>query len=340
MKSEVTEHLIVARSLPWQQDLITALVKLRNEQQLPHAILIELDTQVDNEAFGWHLIKSLLCLSPVEALSCNECSNCQLVRANNFPDFTYVTVVENDKTHKLNKDIKIDQIRRLIHRFSLTSTQTLGKYALIYPAEKMNQSAANSLLKTLEEPADNSTLILLTHHANRLPITIRSRCQRWQIKNPDHQQAMAWLQTEGITASVSEEYLSLSGNDPQLALALNQQDFSHHFNEFSQLLDQFLQNQVDVVQLQNSLKNLDNVLIQLLIKNTFKHLIMSQTGLPLTQNTKHTLKGLLQLQTFAMHILNTADNNLNLQLQFEDVLLSLKHLMNDHHSGGNNYARA
>ena len=163
---------VIGEALPWQRPLVQKLGSLRQQHRLPHALLIELQTQVDSRAFGWYLVMALLCESPEDGNPCQVCPACALMRANNYPDFTFTTLLENDKTHKLNKDIKIDQIRRLIHQLSLTDSRQGGKFALIYPAEKMNPSAANSLLKTLEEPSSNSTLILLTHNPGRLPVTI------------------------------------------------------------------------------------------------------------------------------------------------------------------------
>ena len=176
MKNEIPVfNPVIPFAEKWQLDLVKQLIELKQQQKLPHAILIELRTSVDSRSFGWHLASSLFCQSDGQDKPCGQCQACQLMSANNYPDFFFTTLIDNDKTHKLNKDIKIDQIRRLIHQFSLTRNLQAGKVALIYPAEKLNKSSANSLLKTLEEPSSDSTLILLTHNAGRLPITIRSR---------------------------------------------------------------------------------------------------------------------------------------------------------------------
>ncbi len=242
-KTDAAETIIPA-ALPWQLPLVQKLVSLQQRHRLPHALLVELQTQVDSRAFGWYLVSALLCENPKDGNPCQGCQACALMRANNYPDFTFSTLLENDKTHKLNKDIKIDQIRRLIHQLSLTDSRQGGKFALIYPAEKMNPSAANSLLKTLEEPSSNSTLILLTHNPGRLPVTIRSRCQRWSLNNPDATSARAWLLEQGMQDAELDSYLQLTQSDVQLALQLHQQDFAPHLQQFGKLLHEFLDDRI------------------------------------------------------------------------------------------------
>lgn len=90
-------------------------------------------------------------------------------------DFFRVEQELNDKTGKTKKHIDIDQIRSL--REALRRRAAMGgcKVALIDGAEKMNTSASNALLKTLEEPGENTILFLITPHREALLETIRSR---------------------------------------------------------------------------------------------------------------------------------------------------------------------
>jgi DNA polymerase III subunit delta' len=321
-------ELFEASALPWQQLLVDQLVELKRANKLPHGLLIELQTSVNSINFGWYLVSALLCESTTIRPPCGECKPCSLMRANNYPDFTYTTLQENEKTHKPNKDIKIDQIRRLIHQISLTNSLNAGKYALIYPAEKMNSSSANSLLKTLEEPSDKSTLILLSHHSSRLPVTIRSRCQKWVVNNPDQEQALQWLSHKGLDQKLSDEYLKLSGDDPQLALEMSQQNFYQDYQEFSQLLQRYFQNQMDASTLVNSLKSLDANTVRSIVKNELMRFIHKQLEAGLTQNIKLKIIQLLNLIRKADWVLHVEDNNLNLQLQLEDVLISMKQILN------------
>jgi DNA polymerase-3 subunit delta' len=76
---------------------------------------------------------------------------------------------------------------------SLTSYEGTGKVAIIEPANKMTVNAANSLLKTLEEPAGATLLVLIADRVGRLPATIFSRCQRIDFAPPPEAEAIAWL---------------------------------------------------------------------------------------------------------------------------------------------------
>ncbi len=127
--------------------------------------------------------KSLLCEQSKGSLSCDSCETCLKIDEGTHPD---VIVVDYDfqkqvllKTEKSNT-ISIETIRYLKQFFSLTTY--LGKYkiAIIDSAETLQKDAANSLLKLLEEPADNCIIILITTSLGVLPKTILSRCE--QIK--------------------------------------------------------------------------------------------------------------------------------------------------------------
>lgn len=89
--------------------------------------------------------------------------------------------------------IGIEQIRELVADLSLTSFEGGGKVAVIEPANAMTANAANSLLKTLEEPPGDALLILVADKTGRLPATIFSRCQRINIPVPPESESLAWL---------------------------------------------------------------------------------------------------------------------------------------------------
>ena len=92
---------------------------------------------------------------------------------------------------KPRSEIVIEQIRHLSQRLSLSSQFGGLQVVLIDPADKMNASAANALLKTLEEPSASTVIILVSDKPSRLPATIRSRCQRVQVHVPPHAQSLA-----------------------------------------------------------------------------------------------------------------------------------------------------
>ena len=76
---------------------------------------------------------------------------------------------------------------------SLTSYEGRGKVAVIEPADIMTSEAANSLLKTLEEPPGDTLLILVADRTGQLPATVFSRCQRIDLRVPGEQEGLLWL---------------------------------------------------------------------------------------------------------------------------------------------------
>ncbi len=122
------------------------------------------------------------------------------------------------------ESIGIEQIRGLVAEFSLTSYGGGGKVAIIEPANAMTTNAANSLLKTLEEPSGDALLILIADRAGKLPATIFSRCQRIEIALPGEVEALDWL-GRLRPGTAWAEALRLAGNAPLAAIsALDQLD--------------------------------------------------------------------------------------------------------------------
>jgi DNA polymerase-3 subunit delta' len=161
----------------------------------------------------------LLCERPSpEGARCSQCTPCKLAAAGSHPDMHVISPPEDKQT------ILIDQIRALASVLGMKSHGGGRKIALIYPADRMNPPAANSLLKTLEEPTDNTVLILVSERPARLPATIRSRCQVCRIAPPSEKQARAWLSTHTKDGEDIETLLRLSAGAPLKALALAQDE--------------------------------------------------------------------------------------------------------------------
>jgi DNA polymerase-3 subunit delta' len=102
----------------------------------------------------------------------------------------------------------------------MTSHAGGHKVAIIQPADAMNSNAANSLLKTLEEPTRNTVLILLTAMPGKLPATICSRCQQLRLVPPPLSVAQRWLESSGVPADVATRCLQMTGGAPLKALEL------------------------------------------------------------------------------------------------------------------------
>ncbi len=135
---------------------------------------------------------SLLCQNYTSE-ACGFCHSCQLTQSNSHPDLHWV------KPEKEGKSITVDQIRAC-NRLAHESSQLNGyRVFIIEPAEAMNESASNALLKTLEEPGQKCLFLLVTQNHERLLPTIQSRCQQWVVATPSTEQAMSWMSEQGAS---------------------------------------------------------------------------------------------------------------------------------------------
>ena len=116
--------------------------------------------------------------------------------------------------------IKIEQIRDLNQALHLTSHCSGWKVALIAPAEVMTHNAANTLLKTLEEPPESTTLLLVADALTRLPPTIISRCERLRVSPPVRSAALAWLSEWHSDRAACERALAFASGAPLMARTL------------------------------------------------------------------------------------------------------------------------
>jgi DNA polymerase-3 subunit delta' len=129
----------------------------------------------------------------------------------NHPDLRLVRPLEGKQT------IHIDQIRELVADLGLTSHQGGAKVAILEPANAMTGNAANSLLKTLEEPPGHALLLLVADRMGSLPPTILSRCQRLNVATPPEDASLDWLGRLRPAANWAAA-LRLAGNAPLAAL--------------------------------------------------------------------------------------------------------------------------
>lgn len=199
---------------PWQLPEWQQLNQQITANKLPHAMLFAGAKGIGKRQLAEALAQLLLCLTPVEGVVCGKCRGCQLNKANNHPDLIRVEPEEG------SKGIKVDQVRTLIEELSKTSQQGGYKVVIIDPAEGMNANSANALLKSLEEPAARTLLILVSHSASSVLPTIRSRCQLRLLPTPAKEQVALWLTPLMAGSNVElEKLLEAAGGAPLTALA-------------------------------------------------------------------------------------------------------------------------
>jgi DNA polymerase-3 subunit delta' len=202
---------------PWLERVWGRLIDAHRQSRLPHALLLTGHPGMGKAVLADDLARFLLCERPVGgAAACRKCTGCTLFAAGSHPDYFRIAPADDSRA------IRIDQVRELAEGLALTSHGNGYKVAVLKPADALNINAANGLLKTLEEPTDNTVLVLVSGQPARLPATIRSRCQEVRLKAPDRELTTRWLASQ-VSGVSPEVYLALANGAPLQALQLAQE---------------------------------------------------------------------------------------------------------------------
>ncbi len=194
--------------LPWHAPLWRQWLKQHQAGRTPHALLLSGPKGLGKQRFADYLCQGLVCQQNTGE-PCGVCQACRLAAVDNHPDVSRIQPAEAGKM------IKVEAIRQLIHCSGLTASTR--RVFVLQSAEAMNASAANALLKTLEEPAPGVVMILITAAPQWLPATLRSRCQVLPFRPVAQDQAQHWLRGQQADVDWSD-ILAFTGAQPLLAL--------------------------------------------------------------------------------------------------------------------------
>lgn len=187
----MTHHPDIAEAVeqhPWLEAAWQAIAERQRQHRLPHGVLLHGPKGVGLEAFSEAVARALICETNQPGQpACGQCPSCLMMAAGTSSDRVRIEC-SADK-----REIPVDTIRKLIETMSLGRQRAAIRVVTLYPAERLNIASSNALLKTLEEPAADNLLLLVSHDPGRLMPTLRSRLQAIAVEVPSHTESMAWL---------------------------------------------------------------------------------------------------------------------------------------------------
>ena len=238
----------------WLNDIYKGI----NFKMLPHGIIISGPSGIGKKILAKQISKDLLE---------NKNNNSENNNLFNHPDFF---ILDKDKIllhHITYREDKWDDEKgqRNVNDFlSVTPSIAINKVALIFNAQTMNKAAQNALLKSLEEPAPNTYIIITTDRPKSLYETIYSRCQVINIPNISQSTIDEWLIKNGISDINSNDFPSFS--TPLSILNDIQNNEHHNFKNFINIISEYVENKID---LNLTIKNISSLEIDLVTKANY-----------------------------------------------------------------------
>ena len=312
-------------SLPWLQGPQRRMREALSARRLPHALLLLSVPGLGAEQLANWIAALVLCESETTR-PCGACASCQLLRADSHPD-CHVVRIEEDA-----QQIKVDQIRQLIESLTLSSYRGGYKVGLVEGAEALNANGANAFLKTLEEPTDNTLLIMVAKPSHRLPATIASRCMRVQLRAPERAAALGWLEGQGEKHGNWSAALELAGGAPLLAVEFEKVGIAALEQEMQEHLRQMAAGAVDVTLLAGSWVKSEENLRLIWLENWITRRIHAYCGATSSLQSaepvrlpaallKPKIRALFELLDASRELRRFAATGLNQQLALEGLLL-------------------
>lgn len=221
---------------PWLNQAYRQLITLYQGGRGHHALLLHAVDGMGAQALCYGLSRWLMCQNKQGSKSCNECHSCRLMLAETHPDW-HILQCEKGKS-----SIGIEAVRKITEKLEHHAQQGGARVVWIKDTQALTEAAANALLKTLEEPPENSYFLLNCQQPETLLATLRSRCFYYYLAPPEQQPAVHWLQQQLPNTSYANSVtaLNLSQGAPILALSLLKEEWQQR-DTFCQALLSCLQ---------------------------------------------------------------------------------------------------
>lgn len=322
-----------------QRNIVETLKQSVENSSFSHAYIFTGPRGTGKTSTAKVLAKAINCEHNINGEACNECDNCKNFATS--PDIIEIDAASNNG---------VDEIRELRSNVTLAPAASKYKIYIIDEVHMLSPGAFNALLKTLEEPPSHVIFILATTEIYKVPITILSRCQRFDFKKIDHEDMVSHLkmicEKENITVedqaleeiySLSEgcmrDALSIMDQTSKISSSLTLNDIFENYNVISkktieELLDLTFNN--DISNLINKLNEIQDsgINAQKMIKKIMNYLETILIDIRMGKEKKYKYDKIKQLMISLNECYVEARNNENvytmIKLSFLDLIDNTK----------------
>jgi DNA polymerase III subunit delta' len=234
-----------------------AFVRMMEKNRFPHSALFVGEKGIGKKLFALESAKAFLCQNPNNFQACDICKSCKRTSVFSFPtsdkkeDYEKVFLSEHADLGQIipfKRNISVNTIRELEREANFRPYEGIARFFIIDDADKMNDSAANALLKTLEEPSSTTYIFLITSRPMSLLQTIRSRCQTIRFAPIEVNKIEKFLlEKDGFSTADAQLLASLSAGSIGHALSLDLEKFRTQRDRMVSVLEALLSRRVSIL---------------------------------------------------------------------------------------------
>lgn len=313
-----------------QEEIKASLIKSINNNQVSHCYIFEGPKGMGKFKLALIFAQSLLCLNFLED-PCNQCNSCIKVNSFNHPD---LHVINDDE-----KSIKREEIDELINSINKKPYEAKRKVYIIIDAHTMTVQAANTLLKTLEEPPSDTVIILLTTNTNLLLPTIVSRCQEIKFRNISKETIRKYLAEYNMASEAIDLAVNYSNGNLNKAINIikGKDDILKKREEIIKIIDKIISSDSEIIYELESYfdEQKDNIdlVIEIMIMwirdiffvcNGMENLVINKDCLNLLYKHSKNMKMDSDIIEFMQNVSDDIKSNVSYKLAVDNMLLKIQ----------------
>jgi DNA polymerase-3 subunit delta' len=322
------EKAMLYSQVAGQDEIKRSLINSIKKNQVSHCYLFEGPEGMGKYELALIFAQSLLCSNFYEE-PCNQCKNCIKVNSFNHPDLHIV--------NEEGKGIKREDIDELINSIYKKPYEAEIKVYIIKDAHLMTPQAANTFLKTLEEPPGDAVMILLTVNSNLLLPTIVSRCQELKFRSVSKETILSFLK------DFDDEKAELAANyskgilNKAISIAQGKDDILKKREEIIEIFDRIINSDSEIIYelesyFENQKDNID-LIIEIMImwirdvmfvSNKLENLVINKDYMDLLRTHGKKTKADSDIIEFMQNISDSIKNNVNYKLAIDNMLLRIQ----------------